>query len=307
MNVLDDSLLDGFRSANDERGLEVRGVHVYVEGRGELAHRFYPDRRAHLWSGSKTFTSVAVGIAVDEGRFTLGDSALGFFPQFADTAAPGSEAITVRDLLHMCSGREISMFGAPESQWRKTDWARLFFADEVVTTPGTHFFYSSSSTYMLGRIVEATSGQVLRDYLVPRLFDPLGIADPQWKTCPGGHSVGGFGLSLRTAEFARLGRLLLQDGVWDDRQLVSAGYVQAMRTDVVPSSMPGWDEETSQGYGYQLWLNTTPGTYRADGMLGQYSVVLPQQRAVVTVTARNEGNAYDILRAVFADIVPRLG
>ena len=312
--TMDHSLFDTFRLTNVERGLGVYGVHVHVEGKGELEHRFRADDRVHLWSASKTFTSVGVGIAIDEGRFALDDAVLGFFPQFADAAAPGSEAITVRHLLQMSCGKEYDMFsvgdsavfgggsGRPES----ADWAQLFFAGEVTTNPGTHFFYANAATYMLGRVVEAASGQVLREYLLPRLFGPLGVYNPWWNTCPDGHSLGAFGLQLRTSEFAKLGRLLLQDGCWDDRELVSAGYVYAMHTDVVVPAIPGGDKESSVGYGYQVWLNTTPGTYRADGMYGQYSIVLPEQRAVVTVTAHNERNGCDIIRAVFADLVPRL-
>jgi CubicO group peptidase (beta-lactamase class C family) len=79
-----------------------------------------------------------------------------------------------------------------------------------------------------------------------------------------------------------------------------------MHTDVVPQAGHFPDDESNAGYGYQVWLNRAKGTFRADGLYGQYSIVLPEQRAVVTTTSHNEGNACDIIRAVFADIVPKL-
>lgn len=305
--MLHPSVLDSFRLRVAERDLAVYGVHLYVEGEGETEHRFRSDDRVHLWSASKTFTALAVGMCVAEGRLALADAVLDHFPEYAPAAAPGSGAITLRDLLHMASGKEYGMFQeTDEDVIDRTDWAELYFAGEVSTTPGSHFFYANANTYMLGRVVEQVSGQVLRDYLVPRLFGPLGIRNPWWNTCPRGHNLGAYGLQLRTSELARMGRLLLQDGRWDDRELVPAEYVRAMHTDVIDTGQHFPDTESDSGYGYQVWRNTVPGTFRADGLYGQFSIVLPEQRAVVTTTSHNEHNANDIIRAVFADIVPRL-
>ncbi|MDR0848474.1 MAG: beta-lactamase family protein [Propionibacteriaceae bacterium] len=301
------SLFDQFRLTVLEHQLGVYGVHVHVDGQPDIEHRFRADDRVHLWSASKTFTSLAVGMCVDEGRFTLSDKILDHFGSCRSIAAPGSQDITVRDLLHMQPGKEYALFQeTDESVLGVTDWAELFFAGELKTTPGTHFFYANACTYMLGRLVEATSGTRLRDYLLPRLFNPLHIPNPQWQTCPGGHNTGAFGLHLTTSELARMGQVLLHEGEWDGSQLVSADYVKAMHTDTVSTDHHFEDTESDVGYGYQVWLNTAPGTFRADGMYGQFSIVLPEQRAVVTVTSHNETCANDIVRAVFADIVPKL-
>ena len=306
--MLTESLLDTFRQTCATRRLHVYGVHVYQEGQGVARHMFRSDDRVHLWSASKTFTSLAVGMCADEGRLSLSDLVLDHFPAFASAAAPGSQEITVRDLLHMQSGKEYDLFCETDPLViDRTDWAELFFAGPLTTRPGTHFFYANACSYMLARLVEQTSGQTARDYLMPRLFDPLGILNPWWATCPRGHSFGGFGLHLRLDEFAPLGRLLLQDGVWDDRALVSSAYVQALRTDVVDPSPHFAGPEWNVGYGYQVWRCTRPGSYRADGLYGQLCVVMPDLRAVVTVTGHNETRVGDTIAAIFADIAPRLG
>jgi CubicO group peptidase (beta-lactamase class C family) len=305
--MLSASILDRFRLTNLERGLGIYGVHVYQEGQGAVEHRTRSDDRIHVWSVSKTFTSLAIGMCLDEGRLELSDTVASLFPHYQSLAAPGSDQITVRHLLQMSSGKEYHLFERDDPQvMEDTDWAELFFAGQVVATPGSHFFYSTGGSYMLSRVVEQVSGQVLRDYLLDRLFRPLGIRNPTWDACPRGHSAGGYGLHLTTSEVAALGQLLLQQGVWQDRALVSASYVRALHTDVIAQDNPANDPESNAGYGYQVWRNAVPGTYRAAGLYGQLSIVVPDQRAVVTTTAHYEPASGDIVRAVFADIIDRL-
>jgi len=302
---MNSGILDRFRNTALEKQLGVYGVHIYQKGAGcQLFLR--EEERTHLYSGSKTFASMAVGIAVGEGRFLLSDAALDFFPEYRSIASEGNERITVRDLLQMRAGHEASLFSTSAASWeRGRDWAQAFFQTPVRIPAGTAFLYDNGCTYMLSRIVEAVCGQTLRAYLVPRLFDPLDIFNPQWHACPAGHSLGAIGLYLTTEEFSRLGILLLQNGRWRERELVPEQYVRAAAADFVASESFD-DPENRQGYGYQLWRCTVPGAFRADGKYGQYSVVLPDRESVVTVTAHNETCANDILRAVWTDLLPLL-
>ena len=125
---------------------------------------------------------------------------------------------------------------------------------------------------MLSAIVQKVTGQTVLDYLRPRLFDPLGIADPQWEASRQGVSMGGFGLSVRTEDIARFGQLYLQRGEWAGRQLVPASWVeQATSRQVSNGSSPLSDWE--QGYGFQFW-RSRHGFYRGDGAHGQFCLVL---------------------------------
>jgi len=305
--MLDSSLLTDFRLTCLERHLGVNGVHVYQQGVGEVAHYFQADDRAELWSASKTFTSVAIGMCAAEGRLQLTDPVLGFFPEFADGAAPGTQAMRIVDLLQMRSGKDFEELPeATSDEVEHADWAELYFRAPQDTPPASHFFYANGSTYMLSRLVEKTSGLVLRDYLMPRLFEPLGIVNPWWNACPQGHSFGCYGLQLTLTEFAKLGRLLLQTGAWDDNQLVPASYVEAMHTDVVPPAGHFEGDEWNAGYGYQVWLNRWPGSFRADGKYGQHCVVMPDRQATVTVLSHSETNTAGILAAIFNDIAQKL-
>jgi CubicO group peptidase (beta-lactamase class C family) len=304
--MVNTDILEGFRTAAIEKRLGVYGIHLYREGKGSVECRLRSNEREHLFSGSKAFTSMAAGIAAAEDLLSLSDSALSFFPQFEACAAQGAGDITVKDLLQMRAGHAASLFTTDErSQERIRDWAGVFFSTPQAHPAGEVFLYDNGCSYMLSRIIEAVSGVTLRDYLMPCLFEPLDIYNPQWHTCPGGHSLGAVGLYLNTEEFARLGILMLHGGWWEDRQIVPQAYIRLAAGDTVAAE--GFDDpENLQGYGYQLWRCTVPGAYRADGKYGQYSIVLPDRGAVITVTAHNEENANDILRAVWYEVLPRL-
>lgn len=304
---MNESVLDGFRLAVQEKGLHLYGIRVEKKNSGSVTHFWRSDDAVNLYSASKTFTSLAVGICADDGKLRLGNKVLKYFPEFRDTAAPGSEEITIRSLLQMSSGKLEFWFGALDGEKKSKDWAELFFRVPVTRRPGECFHYSNACNYMLARIVEKVAGMTCRDFLVPRLFTPLGIENPQWHTDPAGHTLGATQLFLTLDEFSRLGRLLLGKGEYNGKRLVSEDYLKSLCDDTVPCGWPGCSEpECTAGYGYQVWRCAAPGTYRADGKYGQYCIVLPEQQTAVTITAHEELQPYEIIRAVFDEIVPRL-
>ena len=208
MPATEPALLHGFRLRNAERNLGVYGIHLHREGHEPVEHRFRADDLVHLYSGSKTVTALAIGIARAEGLLELDDAVISFFPGYR--YAEGVEAMTVHDLLRMASGNTFTWW--LPGQLEEPDLLGAFLTSELVAEPGSRFDYSNGCSYVLSRIVHAVSGQDLRDYLMSRLFEPLRIRNPQWMRCPQGFSQGAIGLHLRTAQFARIGQLLLQDG-----------------------------------------------------------------------------------------------
>lgn len=295
------NLLTDFRLSVLEKNLGVYGIHVYQDGKVLAGHRFRSDDRENLYSASKTFAAVGIGIAENEGLLHLTDYVLDFFPEYKNLAKPGSEKITIEHLLQMCSGHMFEDMRA----YNTMDRAALFFSTEMKAVAGTSFYYENLCTYMLGRVIEKVSGDTMLAYLKPRLFDQLGIENPQWHTCQNGHTSCSGGLYLTTEEFSRLGICLLQNGVYNGKEVVPCDYVKRMHNQWVDTSSKN-DPETQRGYGYQVWNCTPPNTYRADGMYGQLCVVLKDYLAVVTVTAHNELEHKEILRAIWEDIVPLL-
>ena len=232
-----------------------------------------------LYSLSKSFTSTAVGLAIAEGKLSLDDEVLKFFPDDAPPAPSANlKAMRVRDLLRMATGNQTE---APRTD--EVPWTRSFLAHPVPFKPGTHFLYNSPGTYMLSAIVQKVTGMTVLDYLKPRLFDPLGIGNPVWVMSPQGISAGAYGLSLRTEDIARFGQLYLQKGKWKGKQLVPSQWVEEATTrQTANGSSPNSDWD--QGYGYQFW-RSRHNTYRGDGAFGQYCMVIPEFDAVVAITS----------------------
>jgi CubicO group peptidase (beta-lactamase class C family) len=256
-----------------------------------------------LFSLSKSFTSTAVGLAIADGKLTVEDPVLGFFPAEAPAEPSANlKAMRVRDLLTMSTGHhdeDIQNFPYmdPESAVKR------FLALPVAHKPGTFFVYNTPATYMLSAIVQKVTGQTVLDYLRPRLFEPLGIANPTWDASKQGISLGGYGLSVRTEDIARFGQLYLQKGQWQGKQLVPAAWVEtATARHMSNGSSPTSDWE--QGYGYQFW-RARHGFYRGDGAHGQFCLVLPQYDTIIAITSGTRDMA-SVMNLAWDRLVPAL-
>jgi CubicO group peptidase (beta-lactamase class C family) len=247
-----------------------------------------PEFNHTLYSLSKSFTSTAVGFAVADGKLRVDDRVVSFFPH--DLPQPVSEhlaALRVKDLLTMSVGNAKE----PTLPMVQTDnWVKTFLGWPIDHPPGTTFMYNSAATYMLSAIVQQVTGQKVIDYLEPRLFAPLGIRGATWETCPRGINVGGWGLSVQTESLAKVGELYRQKGVWQGRQLLPARWVEEATTFKIqqpPPAKPGRPNDQNdwlQGYCYQFW-RCRHNAFRGDGAFGQYMIVMPDQDAVVAITA----------------------
>ncbi len=280
----------------------LRHGHVVAEG------WWAPYAPAHphmLYSLSKSFTSTAVGLAVAEGRLTVDDRVVDFFPdELPETVGEHLSTMRVRHLLSMATGHGADTTGAMREN-PDGDWVAAFMAQPVAHEPGTWFVYNSGATYMLSAILHKLTGETLLDYLQPRLFEPLGITDPTWESCPRGVNVGGWGLSIKTEEIARFGQLYLQRGEWQGQQLVPAAWVaEATSSQVDNNNGHSPNVDWQQGYGYQFW-RCQHGAYRGDGAFGQFCIVLPEQDAVIAITA-GVSNMQALLDRVWLHLLPSM-
>lgn len=301
-------LIDALVRSAEREGMELYGVHVYRRGDEPVECRLRSDDRVDVHSVSKTFTSVALGIAEAEGRLALDDPALEYCPDLAGSAAPGLEQVTLRHLLMMTSGSPYSW--SADDPVMVPDLAADFFATPLAHEPGTHFRYTDIGPYVAARALRAATGANVRDYLLPRVFTPLAIRNPQWHTCPLGHPVASSALYLKTSELARFGRLLLDEGLHEGRQLVPAAYCARIATETVPTvkNATGEGFRLSDGYGLGVWCTPGEKTYKMAGLYGQLCIICPDKEAVVTVTAHVEGGSSrtSITALIDEEIVARL-
>ncbi len=307
------------RSTPEAQGVSSAGIRAFVEAADRVVntmHSFMLVRHGQvvaegwwrpgsaeqphvLFSLSKSFTSTAVGLAAAEGKLSVDDPVLKFFPEDAP-AEPSKnlQAMRVRDLLTMSTGHQSEpKFSAD------VPWVKSFLAQPVEHKPGTHFLYNSPGSYTLAAIVQKVTGQSALEFLKPRLFEPLGIEELKWSTSPQGVSCGGWGLFLRTEDIAKFGQLYLQKGRWNGKQIVPAAWVEmATSKQVSNGSDPARDWD--QGYGFQFW-RCRHGAFRGDGAFGQFCVVLPEQDAVVAITADTKDMQAE-LNLVWDKILPAM-
>lgn len=261
-----------------------------------------PERPHMLFSLSKSFTSTAIGFAVQEGLFTVDDEVCSFFPEeLPQKVGPNLAKMRIRHLLTMSTGHEEDPSGrvhaAPDG-----NWVKAFLAEEVPREPGTHFVYNTAATYMLSAILHKVTGQRLLDYLTPRLFQPLGITGATWERCPRGIDTGGYGLSLRTEDIAKFGQFYLQEGMWNGQQLLSPAWIREATSKQIDNDNVAI--EWRQGYGYQFW-RCRHNAYRGDGAFGQFCVVVPEKDLVVAITAGTD-DMQGVLDGIWEIILPAL-
>lgn len=311
----------------EQRKLELHGFmfmrhgHVLAEGWWKPYH---PEIPHAVYSLTKSFTSLAAGFAVQEGRLALNQRVLAFFPEMDSSAIRENIGdMSIRHLLTMTTGHETdtARFGATRDFLQHLtearvgdrsdrDYVRGFMELPVTKAPGNHFLYNSGASHVLGAIVERVTGSRLADYLQPRLFAPLGIDRPSWEEAPQGGNTGGWGLKLRTEDIAKLGQFLLNKGVWNGTRLISSEWIEqasSRQVDNTPVETPEGQPlnmDWIQGYGYQFW-RCRHHAFRGDGAFGQYCIVLPDQDAVIAMNGGLQ-DMQGVMDAVWRHLLPSM-
>ncbi|MEV6412735.1 serine hydrolase domain-containing protein [Kribbella sp. NPDC051718] len=243
------------RSVECHSLMVVHRGHVVVEGWWTP----YSAERVHLlYSLTKSFTSVAVGLTIADGLLSLDDRVVDVLPDHvpADVSAQGRR-ITVHHLLSMTAGHDPDSL---DEAWRLEpgDLVRGFLRVPFANAEGTRHTYDNSTTYILARMVERVTGRSLPEFLDERLFQPMGIEGAEWDRVASGAAFGFHGLHLTTEAVAAFGELLLRGGVWGDRQLVPREWLDlATSPQIETLPLPNWSENPDflRGYGYQFWIS----------------------------------------------------
>lgn len=233
-------------------------------------------------SFGKSYTATAVGIALGEGLVRLDEKMVDIFAEEIEARgivpARGVDKITVEHVLTMTNGME----RMPDL---RGDFLAHYFSTPVAYEPGTRFLYNSTGSCMLGAIVEKRSGQSLKEYLTPRLFEKIGI-DPdafvwrRFRDLPVDAEPGTF---ARTEDNLRLALLYLNGGRWNGTEVLPEDFVRSALSVHISTADAPEQRDGRCGYGYQLWACSLPGLYRFDGGQGQFGLIWPEKDLVVSI------------------------
>lgn len=306
-------------------GIEMHSLLIWQNGALITEAYWSPyraDRLHMMHSATKSFTSMAVGLAVAEGKLSLDDRVIDYFPDFRASAADGIEAMRLRHLLTMTSGHGRGISGGA---WRKlhSSWAEDFLSQPLDYEPGDVFVYDSACSYMLSAIVQRVVGRTVHEYLKRQVFEPLHMSpEIRWDLSPEGINSGGNGLSCLTSDLLKLGVLHLQEGHWNGCPILDSGWVREATAkqvrDVTLGVLTGEHylgpgesfgdvlPERREGYGFQWWCGRN-GSYYATGLFGQCCIVFPDKNAVIAFTAGMHDDDRRLQTAIQDMLRPALG
>lgn len=295
----------------EERSVECHSIMVVHRGHviAEGWWAPYSAERPHLlYSLTKSFTSIAVGLAIGDGLLSLDDRVVDLLPGHVPDDAPDqARRLTVHHLLSMTAGHSTdSLDGA----WRMEpdDLVKGFLRGPFASVEGTRHTYDNSTTFVLARMVERVTGRGLPELLDERLFGPMGIDHAEWDRVASGAAFGFHGLHLTTEAVAAFGELLRCGGRWGDQQLVPEKWVElATRRHVgtLPAEDGSGDADFLCGYGYQFWRSRHG--YHGHGAFGQECVGVPSHDLVVAVTSGHAVSQEQVvLDAIWECLLPDL-
>lgn len=275
------ALIEDFEANEDE-------VHsIQIVRHGKVAYErwrypYAPEIPHTMYSVSKSFISIAMGFAIDEGIVSLDTKVADLFPEFRPkTPDENLEAMTVYHLLSMSAGKNVSVLADKQ----KSDWVKQFFEAPWSYKPGESWSYISENTYLCSVIIKKLTGQTVREFLKPRLFDPLGYNRmPFWECDKQGREAGGWGLFITTDELTKFTVCLANNGVYNGRQVIPAWYVEQATSNLVDNSVANRSAHSSVGYGFFFWQCACENTYRADGMFSQFGIVFKDYDAQFIIT-----------------------
>lgn len=264
----------------------VHGIEVYQDG--ELIHTYgdVEGTRYPIYSATKTITSIAVGVALDEGKLKLDNTVLDYMPEIsrANMAKKNLNAygnIRIRDLLTM------SVQGFPFRPQGES-WLDYSLACPVTLSKANKVYYSNVSAYLVGIATAFAVEENLYDYLDKKLFKPLGILNPPYGTCPEGYFYGASHMELSVNELSRIGLLLYNKGAYEGKRILSQAYIdEATSFEKVGAS---------ENYGYLIW-GYRDG-FSISGKWGQRCLILPERKLMITYLSHMEDNSDELLNAV---------
>jgi CubicO group peptidase (beta-lactamase class C family) len=279
-----------------KKKIKIHSLQIVRNGYMVADVYFYPyiNNTVHdMASTTKSVTSVLTGIAIDRG-FIRDENiqVIELLPEFKNLYK-GTDTLTLKHLLTMTSGfgqdaKASSLNYFSESNMlqmmQNDNWIEYIMGMPVTDKPGTKFQYNSCNFHLLSGILHKATGMTEAEFATENLFKPLGIKNYFWTEDPQQNSFGWGDLKLHPYDMAKIGFLMLQNGKWDNRQILSEEWIK--KSTAVQVDLPDKKGPFNIDYGYGWWVlsGSLKGIYQATGRGGQYIIVWPEKNIVIVYT-----------------------
>ena len=269
---------------------------------------FHRDFKHRMYSVSKSFVGIAVGLLIDEGKMSLDDKFISYVPEYItdENCDDDLRDMTVREALTMstcCTSLGNWFYSGTD------DRMKLYFNSKSKYMSGSFFEYDSPLSYMMGAIVERITGKPFLDYMRERFLTDIGFSDDAYCIkCPGGHSFADSGVMCSTYDLLLFARFVLNDGKWNGKQYTSADYIKEATSYIVANNHYGNMSSSALGYGYQIW-QSYDGGFAFLGMGDQLAICDRQRDFIMVINSDNQGNPnsrYLIFHELYKNIIRKL-
>lgn len=289
----------------------IEKEHNLIEGiclsnkEGIIWYKQYIARKnRNIFSHSKSFTSLMVGIAIDEGMLTLDTLLVEVFKDEIDHETyERLSKITVKDLLMMSSGFGESFLMSVDrgKGVGYPDYFRFLLSKELKYVPGSKFCYSNGDTYLLSRMVSKVYKRNFTQLCYEKIFLPLEIELPIWGVDPNGYCIAASELCLNVIDMNKLGILLLNGGVYKGRRIISQEYIKMLSTPQITTNQDSWGD-----YSFQFWMVPEGEGYRADGLFGQITFIWPKYNLSLSFQRPDDDNLGKVLEILREEVLSKL-
>ena len=309
VGISSEKVLDFYKFL-DDHGFQThdvimaRGDKIFTEGYWAPFHKDFQHR---MYSVSKSFVGIAVGLAEQEGLLSLDDKLLKYFPEYEKDAHPFLKEQTLRDMLKMSTSRisNINWFASGTN-----DRCDTYFQAKCNKVSGSFFDYDSPGSFMLNSIVEKVTGMPFLEYLYEKALKYAGFSEKAYcLKCPGGHSFGDSGVMCTARDLLTFARFVMDKGNIDGKNYVNEEYITQAVKKQCSNNTFGFEYAHLKGYGYQIWKMPRDG-FAFIGMGDQFAVCDPETDFIFIINSDNQGEPHArpfIFDEIYRSIVPNLG
>jgi len=281
-------------------------------------YNYTPLNLSNSFSMSKSIISLLIGCAITDGYIKNVDQPVSdFLPEW--TSFDG-KVLTIKDLLTMSAGVEWdesynSLFSKTTEAYYGKDLWKLALTEKLIEKPGVRFNYQSGVSQILAFLLQKATDKTISDYASEKLWTPIQAEeDALWSLDhKDGHEKAYCCFNTNARDFARLGQLILNKGVWDGAQVVDSNYIREATTPatwlkftrrLLPGETVAREPVPCTFYGYQFWLLNYQGLKipYMKGMLGQYIFVIPELDAVIVRLGKKRDKDFNVDQEYTKDV-----